>query len=255
MCTLFSGGFDESAAVPRRPSAEHENARKSFETRKAWRGFCATEYRCVFRVRLRRFSCLFVFSLAGTGRTGLFRGWIRPVGFDETPSGEAPATAPPASFASRGQAALPPAGSVLELGRSVSMKPTCQASAEKPIDQVQRPFVCPCRPEGRFCASGGNRRRRANEEREAPPIRRSGSGSLAARSFNLFHFVRADLRTRDILSTTGQNLETIMLCDIAKAMKTVLPFIYKGLLVSNEISRRRCRKKRRRCRRVIDRRC
>ena len=128
--------------------------------------------------------------------------------------------------------------------------------AEKPNHQDQRPFVCPCRPEGRFRAFGGTivgggRMKNAT----APPIRRSGSGSLAARSFNLFHFVRADLRTRDILSTTGQNLETIMLCDIAKAMKTVLPFIYKGLLVSNEISRRRCRKKRRRCRRVIDRRC
>ena len=153
MCTLFSGGFDESAAVPRRPSAEHENARKSFGTRKAWRGFCATEYRCVFCVRLRRFSCLFVFSLAGNGRTGLFRGWIRPVGFDETPSGEAPATAPSASFASRGQDALPPAGSVLGLGREAkSPRPTSfcvSVSARRPLPCLRR----------------NNRRRRANEER------------------------------------------------------------------------------------------
>ena len=41
--------------------------------------------------------------------------------------------------------------------------------------------------EGRLCAFGGKprrpRRRRANGGREAPPIRRSGNGSLAARSF------------------------------------------------------------------------
>ena len=46
-------------------AAEHESSRKPFGTRKAWRGIQPRNTRKGFRVRLRRFSCLFVFSPAG----------------------------------------------------------------------------------------------------------------------------------------------------------------------------------------------